>query len=178
METEKKRCSACKIEMSLTEFNICKATKDGLQSRCKTCIKAHGHKYYQANKAKLNERQKWRRSGPKAKEARKKVQRRRHERQIKEDAADCAEHYEKRKAIKKIANKKYNDKLHLIKAKKSMSFQTVNAAVKSGSMVRPATCSICSVKTFIVAYHEDYDKPLVVIWMCIECYKKKKKENK
>lgn len=168
-----KTCSKCKIEKPSTEFNFCKAAKDGLQSRCKPCIKAYGHKYYQAHKAGLNEQQKWRRSGPEAREARKKVQRRRHKRQIKEDAADCAERYEERKAAKKIANKKYYDNLRLIKLKKNAAFQVVNSAIKSGKLIRPTICPVCSAETFIVAYQEDYDKPFEIIWLCINCTKKK-----
>ena len=170
-----KRCSTCKIKKPIIEFNICKAAKDGLQSRCKSCIKAHGREYYQAHKVELNEQQKWRRSGPKAREARKKVQRRRHERQIKEDAADCAEHHKKREAAKKVANKKYNDKCRLIKSKKSAAFHVVNCAVKSGELIRPTICPVCNTKTFIVAYQENYDKPFEIIWLCINCYRKKKR---
>lgn len=173
MEVKLKTCSKCKIEKPLTEFNFCKATKDGLQSRCKACIKVHGRKYYQAHKAELNEQQNWRRSGPKAREARKKVQRRRHERQIKEDAADYAEHHEKRKAAKKVANKKQYEKRRLIKSKKNTAFQVVNRAVKSGELIRPTICLACNAETFIVAYQENYDKPFEIIWLCINCYRKK-----
>lgn len=168
-----KKCSTCKIKKPVTEFNFCKAAKDGLHSRCKSCVKTHNQAYHQAHKAELNEQQKWRRSGPEAREARKKVQRRRHERQIKEDAADCAERYEERKAKKKIANKKYYDKLRLIKSKKSAAFQVVNSAIKSGELIRPTICSVCSAETFILAYHEDCNKPFEIIWLCINCTKKK-----
>ena len=51
-----KICSKCKIEKPLTEFNVCKAAKDGLQSRCKACIKDHGREYYQTHKAERPER--------------------------------------------------------------------------------------------------------------------------
>ncbi len=168
-----KTCSKCKIETPLAEFNVCKAAKDGLQSRCKACIKDHGREYYQIHKAERNEQQKWRRSSPEAREARKKVQRRRHKRQIKEDATDCAERYEERKAAKKVANEKQREKWRLIKSKKSAAFHAVNQAVKTGELVRPTVCPVCSALTFNVPYQEDYTKPLEVEWMCIGCYRKK-----
>lgn len=172
-----KRCSACKIEKPVTEFNVCKAAKNGLHSRCKSCVKVHNQAYHQAHKAELNEQQKWRRSGPEAREARKKVRRRKHERQIKEDAADCAERYEERKAARKIANKKQYDKRRLIKVKKSAAFQAVNQAVKSGKLIRPTICPVCAAETFIVAYQEDYNEPFEIEWLCIGCYRKKKSAN-
>ncbi len=171
-----KKCSSCKNEKPLTEFNVCKAAKDGLQSRCVACSKIHGQKYYQEHKAELNEQQKWRRSGPEAREARKKAQRRRHERQIKEDAADCAERYEERKAAKKETNERYREKLRLIKSKRGAAFHAVNQAVKSGELIRPTVCPVCSAKAFNVAHQEDYNKPLEIEWMCIGCYRKRKAE--
>lgn len=40
-----KRCGRCKLEKAVTEFNLDKRSKDGFQSYCKACHKAH-HKAY------------------------------------------------------------------------------------------------------------------------------------
>ena len=44
-------------------------------------------------------------------------------------------------------------------------------AVNSGKLSRPRNCSKCGTsKGRIVAHHEDYDKPLEVIWVCSKCH--------
>ncbi len=47
-----KVCSKCKKEKERKEFSLERCQKDGLQPRCKSCVKA----YYQANKEKIVER--------------------------------------------------------------------------------------------------------------------------
>lgn len=37
-------------------------------------------------------------------------------------------------------------------------------------MVRPDRCSRCGVECYAVAHHEDYNKPLDVIWFCDQCH--------
>lgn len=50
----------------------------------------------------------------------------------------------------------------------------VSRAIKSGELVR-SDCERCgNPKT--VAHHEDYDKPLEVIWLCHPCHKQRHKE--
>jgi len=45
-----KYCSKCDETKELTEFNKAKATKDGLQSQCRQCLKAYDAKYRANNK--------------------------------------------------------------------------------------------------------------------------------
>lgn len=52
----------------------------------------------------------------------------------------------------------------------------VARAIRSGSLVRCA-CQRCgSIKS--VAHHEDYEKPLEVVWLCSACHKQRHKELK
>lgn len=44
-----KTCTHCKVEQPLTNFRVRKAAKDGLQSWCKTCNKAHEANHYANN---------------------------------------------------------------------------------------------------------------------------------
>ena len=43
-------------------------------------------------------------------------------------------------------------------------------AVKKGLLKRPSTCSVCGAGGKIVGHHEDYRKPLSVIWLCATCH--------
>ena len=44
--------------------------------------------------------------------------------------------------------------------------------IKSGKMERPDICSLCGIDTEVQAHHEDYTKPLEVIWLCRSCHKR------
>jgi hypothetical protein len=50
----------------------------------------------------------------------------------------------------------------------------VARAIKSGSLVRNKCIRCSEPKT--VAHHEDYDKPLDVMWLCQPCHKTRHKE--
>lgn len=43
-------------------------------------------------------------------------------------------------------------------------------AVRSGVIIRPNNCSACNKEVFVEAHHEDYEKPLEVIWLCKKCH--------
>lgn len=50
-------------------------------------------------------------------------------------------------------------------------------AVRDGIVNKPANCSICGETGRIHGHHEDYTKPLDVIWCCAHCHKQFHKEN-
>lgn len=55
---------------------------------------------------------------------------------------------------------------------KERAREKVNYAVRTGAMSRPNSCSSCGKIRKIQAHHEDYNKPLVVIWLCSPCHSK------
>lgn len=53
-----------------------------------------------------------------------------------------------------------------------------NRAVDLGFLSRPDYCSECGGKGWgIHAHHEDYNKPLEVIWLCTDCHGKKHRKS-
>ena len=52
----------------------------------------------------------------------------------------------------------------------------VRSAIRSGSLVK-SPCIRCGNEKS-VAHHEDYDKPLDVMWLCQPCHKQRHKELK
>lgn len=48
----------------------------------------------------------------------------------------------------------------------------VQKAVDFGRLVRPDVCERCGKTGEIHAHHEDYAKPLDVIWLCLSCHSK------
>ena len=54
----------------------------------------------------------------------------------------------------------------------------VNYAVRSGKLKKPRKCSECPQTKMIHGHHEDYYKPLDVIWLCQVCHKKRNWKDK
>lgn len=54
---------------------------------------------------------------------------------------------------------------------KYIAHNKVNNAIRDGKLFKPEKCSICKKKKRIIGHHEDYSKPLDVIWMCQGCHK-------
>lgn len=48
-------------------------------------------------------------------------------------------------------------------------FSVVQEGLKRGELVRPDTCSKCGKSGYIVAHHDDYGRPLEIVWLCLSC---------
>lgn len=48
--------------------------------------------------------------------------------------------------------------------------QKVSYALRIGKITRPSTCSKCKEANEVQAHHEDYTKPLDIIWLCKSCH--------
>jgi ribosomal protein S27AE len=58
--------------------------------------------------------------------------------------------------------------------RRAIAHGKVSSAIKSGVLVR-SKCERCGDEKS-VAHHEDYDKPLEVMWLCQPCHKQRHKE--
>lgn len=54
---------------------------------------------------------------------------------------------------------------------KGLARAKLNHHVKNGNIIKPDSCSMCNKTGYIHAHHEDYSKPLDVIWVCPKCHK-------
>lgn len=71
-----------------------------------------------------------------------------------------------KKSHKKSCKKWEDNNLH-----KRSANTMVGNAVRDGKILKPKECSICSVSGVrIHGHHEDYSKPLEVIWCCSQCH--------
>jgi ribosomal protein S27AE len=59
---------------------------------------------------------------------------------------------------------------------RSRAHRAVSCAIQSGLLVRLPCVRCGDAKS--VAHHEDYDKPLEVMWLCQPCHKQRHKELK
>lgn len=68
-----------------------------------------------------------------------------------------------------IENQKRNPAKHAAQMR-------VYNAVKRGTLVRPAICSRCPETHRIEGHHDDYGKPLDVMWLCTACHRARHRE--
>jgi hypothetical protein len=51
-------------------------------------------------------------------------------------------------------------------------YRVYKAALSQGELVVGLNCEECGVEDGLVGHHEDYSKPLDVIWLCGDCHRK------
>jgi len=88
---------------------------------------------------------------------------------------------EKHRAWMRKAGKKWREKhgaeyqREYRKDESRMKQHAANArvyiAIKKGTLIRPDHCTFCGRKCKPHAHHDDYEKPLEVIWLCSPCHK-------
>ena len=59
-------------------------------------------------------------------------------------------------------------------ARRSLAHNQIARAIRNGSLVRQPCIRCGEAKS--LAHHEDYDKPLEVVWLCQPCHKQRHKE--
>lgn len=71
------------------------------------------------------------------------------------------------------------DKIRLMEWKKQnpqklKAHEIVARAISRGELKNPGFCKDCGEETnYLDAHHEDYSRPLVVVWLCPKCHKKR-----
>ena len=146
---DRKVCFKCGIEKDLSEFYKHAQMKDGYLNKCKECARKDvlentfkNHEYYVAYDKK---------------------------RALLPHRVKAREEYSKTEAYKKSHYEstvrtriKYRDKY--------LARNKVRYAIKAGELNKPDFCSLCGCICIPEGHHEDYLKPLEVIWLCSACH--------
>lgn len=53
---------------------------------------------------------------------------------------------------------------------KQTAREAVAMALKTGRLVKPDKCEICAYQGRIEGHHNDYSRPLAVVWVCTTCH--------
>jgi len=53
---------------------------------------------------------------------------------------------------------------------KRKAYDAVRTALQNGTLIKPAICEVCLQACADHAHHEDYTKPLDVVWVCKSCH--------
>ena len=139
-----KKCFKCGKVKSLDEFYIHKEMTDGHLGKCKNCTKNDVHSHRLLNIDKIREYDKERSMLPHRVKARKE--------------------YSMTTRGKSVGNKsklKWNEN----NPEKRAASLLLNNAIKYGR-IKKEPCKICGSTKRIHGHHNDYSKPLDVIWLC------------
>jgi len=147
-----KTCFKCNKEKELSEFYVHPKMADGHLGKCKQCAKDDVSENRAANLERIRAYDRERGKLP-------------HRKQKCKDYAQshpevilrCTRNYRKKYPTKYLAR------------------NLLNNAVRDGRLKKPNKCSKCGKKGMIHGHHEDYYKPLDVVWLCPVCHKKRHK---
>ena len=137
---------------------------DGHLNHCKVCKKAAAIKNREANVDYYREYDRQRANNP--------------------DRVEARKEYAKTEAYREShnkANRKYNEankeknadrlrEYRKLNPEKDKARYMISYAVKKGDLIKPKNCEDCGEETSLHGHHEDYSKPLDVIWVCPKCH--------
>jgi hypothetical protein len=167
-----KICTGCKEEKNLDEFGKDKKGLLGRNQKCKACCNARAKLTIHSQEA-IENRKQYRSEWQKKK--RPILNARLRERYLNniERERELANARQKKYMASEKGRKKHNEtkeKYELANPEKISAQRKVRNAIKIGALIRPQICDVCEKTGNIAAHHEDYNKPLEVIWMCQYCH--------
>jgi len=147
-----KKCTKCGKSKELTEFYKHKQIKDGRAPSCKVCHNISTKRWRENNTERSRE-----------------LSRDSKRRERDRDGADkTREKWNDWYAKNSEHRREYtNDRRDPVKER---AHKAVEYAVKKGDITKPELCSDCNKDKRLDAHHEDYDKPLEVMWLCRSCH--------
>ena len=176
-----KKCYLCKKEKDESEFYKNKAKSSGLADGCKDCQKERSKIFKEKNPEIIKERKRdeYCRNRDKYLDGYREYYKKNRETMILQNREYSRKEENKDKA--RIRNREFKRrKRELIKAKllieedykkRQRSAQDkVSYALKTGKLIKPEKCEKCSEIKPLQGHHEDYKKPLEVMWLCYKCH--------
>jgi hypothetical protein len=175
------RCPKCGRSLDKASFCADKHTCSGLSCWCKECRKTKNRRWYNEHKEFANA--KARRYHETHTETQNENARRYHATHREEcREMNLAYRKKKREQFRLRSNNYYAthcaEILHKNKVYRVLHHAELYArgvllrAVRKGDVVRPCTCSLCGIECVPDGHHEDYSKPLDVIWVCKTCHRR------
>ena len=146
-----KKCFKCKDAKPLNEFYKHAQMADGHLGKCRKCTKQDATDHRNANIETILAYDRKRGNLPHRVEARRLY----------------AQTSQGKSAIKR-AHRRYRDRY----PEKYAARTLLGNAVRDGRIEKPEQCSLCPSTDRIQGHHEDYCKPLEVIWACEKCHRK------
>ena len=158
-----KKCKRCGKEKQFGDFYKHKQMLDGYLSFCKECTKKRVGKHRVKNIDSIREYDRCRGKT----EKRLKGNRDRARKRI--DSGIKRKKYKLDNSKRTEINRRYREN----NKEKYNCHKKIGAALLSGKIIRPTKCSLCFCESEIIhGHHDDYSKPMEVIWICPRCHGK------
>jgi hypothetical protein len=146
----KRICYTCKEEKDLQVFSKEKRTKTGYSYLCKECDKERAKKYKEKNIDKWKDSKK---------------------RYLDKKVEEDPDFFKKRYIRFKEKILKGYERYIPTHRKEINARNLINLHIRRGKLMKPNHCSNClGISKKIEAHHEDYNKPLEIIWVCSKCH--------
>lgn len=160
-----KTCSKCREEKPLDAFHRASKSKDGRQAQCKECSRASNYAWRSANPGRTIELRKLRDERNPGRRA--EVQKR--WAQAHPDALSASNRrYSERHPERK---REQHRQWIMLNPTKHWCHRKLNEAIRCGRIVKSTSCQDCGTSNKrLEGHHEDYSKPLEVIWLCKACH--------
>jgi hypothetical protein len=151
-----KECFKCNIIKQLSEFYVHKQMADGHLNKCKECTKldTFGRTEEEIEKRKHRDRN-----------------RSNHEDRIQKNRDRLLSNPDAMKKYNEQKNKWAKNNKH-----KRNAHLKVARSILKGTIIRKYSCEKCSSDLLVEAHHEDYLKPLEIVWLCSKCHHLRHKE--
>lgn len=156
-----KPCKRCGKEKDINQFYKHSGMADGHLNICIECTKKRVHRYRQDNIESIREYDRERGKSKSSADRRRKY--------LQDLKHDFPERY---RSMRRLSVNKYRQN----NRDKAVAHDRVFYAVSHNKLIKMA-CVICG-NANAEAHHEDYSKPLEVVWLCDKCHKKRHLELK
>ena len=140
-----RKCTKCGLERPFSDFHRKCGGQHGLQPICKPCRKTENALYHAEHRdAQLA-----------------------HMRRYYQENKD---QWVRRREGKPERHREANRRWQQRHPEKYAAQRQAKQAIKTGLLVNPGRCEDCGTETSLEAHHEDYSKPLEVVWLCVPCH--------
>lgn len=147
-----KKCTQCEIDKEISEFYKHAKSRGGRMARCRVCTKSNVNKNRASKIDYYREFDRKRTDDPKRVKMRKDY----FEKNRKDPNWQARQRESRDKYLDKFAHKR--------------SCHVIWGNYKRDHSIKPEPCSKCSSEIDLNAHHEDYTKPLEIIWLCKKCH--------
>ena len=165
---DSKVCKKCGVEKPLSEYGMHRRTVDGKKGSCKKCLLIESNKWRSENRDRVNERKRITRQTPDQKKKRLEYRRRP---EVKAKDKKYSQSDKAREAAKKQRvnwGKKYPIK--------AWAHNEVAKLRNTGKLIT-YPCIICGNEK-AEGHHEDYSRPLDLVWYCLPHHRERHREIK
>lgn len=165
-------CTKCELEFPVDQFGTYKNRNRVLiYKRCATCRANYKSEHYRKNEEAYKSRAKTHLENNREHH---RIRSRKYREDHYEHLSQLAKQRytsEQGRVANKMRSRKYRE--NPINRMKEKARGAVNSLVRKGVLSKPSTCMECSKLGKVEAHHDDYSKPLEVLWVCRKCHFRK-----